>query len=489
MPTQNLIIVTNPSHWDIEIEGVTVVSARDYLSQGYGNQETPTRVFNLCHSYAYQSLGYYVSLLAEARGQRAIPSVTTLRDFRSVAIARSMGEEIDEIIQSTLKEHTEKEFTLEVYFGHTEHKNHGKLGAQIFRLFSAPLIRAQFIRKERWILYSVEPISTRGMDEAAHARISEFAKAYFSRRRHPQSAPRQRFLYDMAILVDPTEKQPPSDERALMKFTQAARETGFYVERISHSDSSRLSEFDALFIRETTNVDHPSYRISRLAHAEGLVVIDDPWSILRCANKIFLAETLARAKIPAPKTWFFTRESLKKKHLDQVALPCVLKLPDASFCLGVHRAETPEQLEALLTQLLKQSELILAQEFVTSEYDWRIGVLDHQPLYACKYFMAQGHWQIYNWKAEKSRDKVGSTVTMHTEYVPPIVLDTALRAARQIGDGLYGVDLKQVGDRVVVIEVNDNPSIESSIEDAALGMELYRRIARSFRRRIEQARS
>src|SRR5690606_15092463 len=132
------------------------------------------------------------------------------RDFRSTAIARSMGEEIDEIIQSTLREHATKEFTLEVYFGQTEHKTHAKLGAQIFRLFSAPLIRAQFIRRERWVLYSVEPISTRGMDQIEHTRVSDFATAYFSRKRHPQSTPRQRFLYDMAILVDPNEKQPPS---------------------------------------------------------------------------------------------------------------------------------------------------------------------------------------------------------------------------------------------------------------------------------------
>jgi glutathione synthase/RimK-type ligase-like ATP-grasp enzyme len=67
--------------------------------------------------------------------------------------------------------------------------------------------------------------------------------------------------------------------------------------------------------------------------------------------------------------------------------------------------------------------------------------------------------------------------------------ETACRAAQLIGDGLYGVDIKQVGNRIMVIEVNDNPNVETGIEDAALGMELYRRVARSFRRRIEQARA
>jgi glutathione synthase/RimK-type ligase-like ATP-grasp enzyme len=43
-----------------------------------------------------------------------------------------------------------------------------------------------------------------------------------------------------------------------------------------------------------------------------------------------------------------------------------------------------------------------------------------------------------------------------------------------------------VGKEVMVIEVNDNPSIEAGIEDKMLGLELYRRIARSFRRRVEE---
>ena len=61
-------------------------------------------------------------------------------------------------------------------------------------------------------------------------------------------------------------------------------------------------------------------------------------------------------------------------------------------------------------------------------------------------------------------------------------------ATSQIGDGLYGVDLKQVGDRVVIIEVNDNPNIDWGIEDAYLGEDLYRRVMGEFLRRLERKR-
>ncbi len=487
MPVKNLLVVNTPSRWKLPLDSVEVVAARDYLTATKGLANTGARVFNLCRSYAYQSIGYYVSLLAEARGHRAIPSVATLRDFSSIPVVRSLGEEIDQVIQSTLRKQTGKAFELPVYFGQTLDKAFSRMGSLLYRLFPAPLLRAQFTFDKRWHLASVSPLPLRDIPENERERIEAFAQAYFSKKQQPKPL-KNRFLYDLAILLNPDDDSPPSNPRAVEKFTESAREVGFYVETIRHTDSDRISEFDALFIRETTAVDHPSYRLSRLAHAEGLIVIDDPWSILRSANKIYLSECLSRSKLPAPHTWILTRQDLTADRLTRVQFPCVLKAPDAAFSRGVHKVDNLPELRERLENLFTTSELVLAQEFVPSEYDWRIGILDNQPLYACKYFMARNHWQIYNWSAEKEDDRSGVVHTMHVELAPKAVVETALKAARLIGDGLYGVDLKQVGHRILVIEVNDNPSIDASIEDRALGQELYRRIALSFRRRIEQAR-
>lgn len=489
MPTRNLLVVNNPANWKIPLDSVDILSAREYLSPDSPQRGTDARVFNLCRSYAYQSLGYYVSLLAEARGQRAIPSVSTLRDFGSTGIARSLGEEIDEHIQSALRHREENEFTLAVYFGQTIDPAISRLAARLYRFFPAPLLKVQFARRNgSWTLQRVAPLQLNQVPEEERGRVHQFAADYFTRKHQPRP-PRQRFLYDLAILVDPAEKSPPSDEKALQRFSQAARELGFFVERITRQDADRLPEFDALFIRETTSVNHHTYRMSRLAHAEGLVVIDDPWSILRSANKIYLAESLQRAKLATPRTTILTKDDLVGDKLNRVPLPCVLKVPDGAFSLGVKKVDSPEALAASLKEMLRESELIIAQEFVPSEYDWRIGILDRQPLFACKYYMAKGHWQIYNWEAPTPKGVVGKSETILVELAPPAIVDTAVRAARLIGDGFYGVDLKQIGDRVMVIEVNDNPNVESGIEDAQLGMELYRRLARTFRKRIEQARS
>jgi glutathione synthase/RimK-type ligase-like ATP-grasp enzyme len=287
----------------------------------------------------------------------------------------------------------------------------------------------------------------------------------------------------MAILVEPGEKHPPSNERAIERFEQAAHHVGLETERITRDDYGRLSEFDALFIRATTAVDHYTYRFAMRAAASGLVVIDDPQSIVRAANKVFLAEVLGRNGVPIPRTAIVHRDNVAGVAAE-LGLPCVLKKPDSAFSQGVSKVSTPEQLGETLDRLLQESELVVAQSFVPTEYDWRVGVFDGQPLYACRYFMAAGHWQIM--RHEGGDTDYGKVETLAVEDAPRAVVKFAVRAANLIGDGLYGVDLKQSGKNVVVIEVNDNASIDAGFEDRVLKKELYRRIMSGILARIEE---
>jgi len=153
----------------------------------------------------------------------------------------------------------------------------------------------------------------------------------------------------------------------------------------------------------------------------------------------------------------------------------------------VVKVESEQALEQAASSLFQHSALLLAQEYVYTEFDWRIGVLNREPLYACKYYMSRGHWQIYNHGA-KGTAKTGGFETIAVSEAPAEVVKLALKATQLIGDGLYGVDLKQVGDKPVVIEVNDNPSIDAGVEDAHLGDALYLRIMQEFLRRMERKR-
>jgi len=481
---RNLIILNNPTQWTFDIEEVEVVSAKAYLTESRYAEMKNARVFNLCRSYRYQSVGYYVSLLAAARDHHAIPSVTTMQDFRSQTIVRTIAEDIDELIQKTFSRLTEKEFTLYVYFGQTVLPEHRYIGRALYQLFQAPLLKVSFVFTKKWLIQQIMPLSLGLIPEADQTHIAEFARSYFSRKRFHKSRIQQ-YAYDLAILVNPEEKNAPSCKKALKKFEEAADELNVYTELITKEDYSRLTEFDALFIRETTSVNHHTYRFSRKAFAEGLVVIDDPFSILRCANKVYLAERLAQARLPAPRTVILQKEALKAPPQSLgITFPCVLKQPDSAFSQGVVKAENEEDFRRKLELLFEKSDLLIAQDFMKSDFDWRVGILDRKPLYVCKYYMARGHWQICNWGCEAS-SRFGKAETLRVDEAPPAVVQTALRAANLIGDGLYGVDLKEVGGKIYVIEVNDNPSIDAGVEDIVLKDELYLTVIRSIINRIE----
>jgi glutathione synthase/RimK-type ligase-like ATP-grasp enzyme len=171
--------------------------------------------------------------------------------------------------------------------------------------------------------------------------------------------------------------------------------------------------------------------------------------------------------------------------MSKIGLPCVLKQPDSSFSRGVFKAEDESTVREQVERLLEESELIIAQEFLPTSFDWRVGILDRQPLYVCKYYMARHHWQIQKIDAVGKRD-YGRVDTLPMDKAPRAVIRTALKAANLIGDGLYGVDLKEIDRKPYVIEVNDNPSIDAGIEDDVIKDDLYDRVMSVFLRRIEQ---
>jgi glutathione synthase/RimK-type ligase-like ATP-grasp enzyme len=164
----------------------------------------------------------------------------------------------------------------------------------------------------------------------------------------------------------------------------------------------------------------------------------------------------------------------------------VLKLPDSGFGLDVIKIESEDQLRQEAERFFKVSELFIAQEWLPSDFDWRVGVYDRRPLYVCKYFMAPGHWQVV--KREPGRTLEGSTQALSVGEAPEIVVRTAVRAANLIGDGLYGVDLKQDGQQCYVMEVNDNPNLDTDNEDGVLKDALYREVMGVFLRRIQERR-
>ena len=489
--SQVIVLVDDPADWAAYYPPRHLLSARDYLQAAQSvSTDKQVQVINLCRSYKYLSPGYYCSLLAEARGQRVLPSVRTVNDLSRKSLYGLHFEQLENMLDKAMKKqgNDTSRLTLTLYFGHTEQDGLAELGRQIFDQLPCPILKVEFRRREQWQIEALKPLSLKqlkGSQEDAFARALEQFNARVWR------SPRRRRgdRYELAMLVNDQETMPPSNRTALKRFIRAGRQLGIKVEPVGRDAYTRLGEYDGLFIRETTALDHYTYQFARKAEQEGMVVIDDPGAILRCTNKIYLAELMQAHGVPVPATAFvFSDEAAQLDRLvAELGLPMVLKIPDGSFSRGISKVESRQALAAALGDYLKQSAVVLAQAFMYTDYDWRIGVLNHRPLFACQYFMSKGHWQIYNHQSS-GKTASGNSRTVAVQEVPPKVLKMALKAARLMGNGLYGVDLKQTGEQIVVMEVNDNPNVDAGVEDAWLGEDLYRQIMLEFLRRLEAKR-
>lgn len=484
MPT-HIVIVDRRADFKWAKDNLQVVTARDYI----GKPETPkprnARIINLSRSYDYLGTGYYCSLLAAARGDKVIPSVRTLLDLGQRSIYRAALPEVEEALRHKMKrlaDPPQASFNLYVFFGRADERRFQELARQVFDLFRCPILKVQVRLKDTWVVHAVEALSLADLKPDQEP-LFEAALDAYTRASWREPATRTAARWTLAILHNPKEALPPSGPRALQKFIKAGEGLGIKVELIEKKDFLRLGEYDALFIREGTALDNHTYRFAKKAEKEGMPVIDDPVSILRCTNKVYLAELLKANRIPTPKTAIVDRRALAT--LDQeIPYPIVLKIPDGSFSRGVYKVTSRSELEATADGLFEESDLILAQEFMYTEFDWRVGVLNRQPIYVCQYLMAKKHWQIVK-HGGNGRAETGSSRTLPVEEAPREVIDIAVKAAGLIGDGLYGVDLKQNERGVFVIEINDNPSLDLGVEDACLKDELYRTIMRDFLRRLE----
>lgn len=481
--SNHIIVVGDAADWPLALPGVRIVAARAYLTEAAYGSDRVLQVCNLCKSTRYQSLGYYVSLQAEARGHNPLPRVSALSDLQSQEHIGLVTAGLDKLIAKSLAPIKSDEFTLSIYFGRNVAARYDNLCRRIFDLFQAPLLRVIFVRRHsEWQVKSVKAISAADIPSQHHEFLVTAARQYFA---GPNPRPRKQRVsrFDLAILHDRDNALPASNDRAIAKFEKAAAEFGIGVEIVGRTDLGRLGCFDGLFIRDNTFLNHYTYRFSRRAAAERLVVIDDPGSILRCNNKVYLAELLPRYGIATPKTLLVHRGNVSR-IIPTLGLPCVLKQPDSSMSLGVVKAESEDELQLHVASLLKKSELIVAQEYLPTEFDWRVGILDRRPLFACKYYMVPGHWQIIRHASAQTPYADGATVAVPLDEVPPQVIRIALKSANLIGDGFYGVDIKQVGRRYCVIEVNDNPNVDAGNEDGDLKDVLYQTVMGVFAQRM-----
>ncbi|MBN8993651.1 MAG: RimK family protein [Rhizobiales bacterium] len=457
-----------------------VISTKDYLARSSLFRGQRPKIINLSRSFAYQTRGYYCSLLAEARGHRVIPSVETMVDLGARQLYAQALPELDDSLAKCIAAADDKSVPARilVYFGTVEDHRFDRFGRLLFDWFRCPVLEVtiEFDDRPEIKKLAAVPVTRLAAEELAffHTALHNHTTREW---RSKKDRPSPRFSF--AVLYDPNEKLPPTSFASMKHWARIAEKQGVEVEPITRRDLARLAEFDALFIRETTSIDNHTYRFARRAVQEGMPVIDDPISMIRCTNKIYLHELMTSNGVAVPPTVIIGGPADLPRAADELGFPMVLKVPDSSFSRGVSKVDNMAELDALAREWLKDTDLLLAQAFMPTTFDWRVGVLGGKPLFVCQYMMAKRHWQIVKHNANGTLLE-GAHHTIALGEAPPAVLDIGLRAAQLIGDGLYGVDIKETPNGIFVVEVNDNPNIEHGVEDEAEKDQVWIQLTRWF---------
>lgn len=470
-----------------------ILSEKEFIENNTGidlRKIGKTKVINLCSNFEYLSKGYYVSLLAEARGMRCTPNVANIVSLNWKRNYQSSLPELNELLKKHYNEPAAEPLsrTYSTYFGRHDNPKVEPIARRLFDLFRFPIIafEVKYANDGKWIIDDIDFASISDIPTDRLPLFYEMLDKYTGDAWKDSSLVKKNEKYWIAILHDPDEKMPPSDKKTLQKFIKIGKQMNIYVELITKHDYASLLEYDALFIRETTAINNHTYRFALKAQQEGIPCIDDTQSIIRCCNKVFMNELLQNKNIPVPKTIVLERK-YDLSIENEVQYPAVIKIPDGSFSRGMMKVENPKEFREAAADLLKNSEIVICQEFLQSEFDWRVGVLNGEIIFASQYFMAKGHWQIYNHNATDKKDVSGDDKCWDVAKLPKEVASTALKAANLMGNGFYGVDLKQTADgRVVVIEVNDNPNVDEGIENKIIGDEIYKKILNRLVQMIEE---
>ncbi|MCZ7660053.1 MAG: RimK family protein [Xanthobacteraceae bacterium] len=482
-----VILVDQPKDFPNAETPHKVITTSDYLARPRLFDMARPKLLNLSRSYAYQSKGYYASLLAEARGHRVVPTVETMLELRETKLYEHALPELEDELNRCARRvdfQAEAEFKLLVCFGIARDPRFEGFGRLLFDWFRCPALEVT-VEPGAWL--SIERIRPRNITRLANGEADFLREALHRHTKREWRDPKARTIakYDLAVLHDPNEKLPPSSLASIKYFARVAEKLSVDVEPITRRQLAELAEYDGLFIRETTSIDNHTYRFARRAWHEGMPVIDDPVSMIRCTNKVFLMELLGANQVPTPQTTILADTADLPRAMDLLGLPLVVKIPDGSFSRGVYKVASAEEFRRIADELFDETDLLLAQRFMPTAFDWRVGVLAGEPLFVCQYRMARGHWQIVKHGTDGTAREGGMT-TFDLAQAPPEVIDIAMRAARAVGQGFYGVDIKQTDSGFVVMEVNDNPNLEHGYEDQVGKDEIWIKLLRWFIARFEQ---
>src|SRR3984893_17216661 len=207
-----VIVVDQPKDFPNADTPHKVIITSEYLARPRLFEGGRPKLINLSRSYAYQSKGYYASLLAEARGHRIVPTVETMLELREAKLYEHALPELEDLLNRGPRRtdfQPEGEFKLLVCFGIARDERFEAFGRLLFDWFRCPALEVS-VEPGDWL--SIESIRPRNITRLSNGESLFLRESLHQHTRREWRDPKARTVakYDLAVLYDPNEKMAPS---------------------------------------------------------------------------------------------------------------------------------------------------------------------------------------------------------------------------------------------------------------------------------------
>src|SRR5690606_15650361 len=220
-----------------------------------------------------------------------------------------------------------------------------------------------------------------------------------------------------------------------------------------HYKGQDLSHIDAIIPRIGSSLTFYGSAIVRQFEVMNVVSANPSQAIMRSRDKLRCMQILSGAGLGLPITGFARSVSDVDDLINMVGgAPLVIKLLEGTQGIGVVLAETKKAASSVIEAFFSLGNNILIQEYIKEARgtDIRALVIDGKVVGAMKRTAKDGEF-----RSNLHRGGSASLIKLTKEEK-----DTALRAAKELGLTVCGVDMLPSDRGPLVLEVNSSPGLE-----------------------------
>ena len=220
-----------------------------------------------------------------------------------------------------------------------------------------------------------------------------------------------------------------------------------------HYKGQDLSDIDAVIPRIGASVTFYGSAIVRQFEVMGVISANPSQSITRSRDKLRCMQILSGAGIGMPTTGFARRTRDVDDLIKMVGgPPLVIKLLEGTQGIGVVLAETKKAASSVIEAFYGLGNNILIQEYIKESRgtDIRAFIVDGRVVGAMKRTAKEGEF-----RSNLHRGGTAEGIKLNKAE-----RETAIRAAKELGLTVCGVDMLPSDRGPLVLEVNSSPGLE-----------------------------